>query len=202
MRKDKYGKTFWKRWWWTIPLVLLFGVGIVMLRMDFTSDAMRKDPDHIPDVPAKEAPVKGDEEELSTVFRKHGELKFNTPSGKTRAKIDIEIAEKTEKRAFGLMFRESMEADHGMLFIFEKPDIQSFWMKNTKIPLDMLFVDETGAIVRIVENTVPLTEDQVHCETPALYVVEVNAGFSAKHGIRIGDYIQWSRMETHDTDTP
>ena len=99
--------------------------------------------------------------------------------------IDAQVAQTPEQREIGLMFRPSMPANEGMLFTFERPAQQCFWMKNTLIPLDAAFVDDSGAIVNI-ERMKPQTLDG-HCsEKPVRYVLEMNDGWFAKRGIKPG----------------
>lgn len=101
----------------------------------------------------------------------------------------VEIAEDIDEQAIGLMYRTAMEEDHGMLFVFEEEKQRVFWMKNTKIPLDIIFVDASGAIVDIKENFQPcVVEDcEKYYSKPAMYALEVNAGLVQKHGIFVGD---------------
>jgi len=99
--------------------------------------------------------------------------------------IDAMLAQTPEQREIGLMFRATMAANEGMLFTFERPAQQCFWMKNTLIPLDAAFVDDGGAIVNI-EHMKPQTLDG-HCsEKPVRYVLEMNDGWFAKRGIKPG----------------
>lgn len=108
------------------------------------------------------------------------------------AKIDVEIAERPRDRARGLMFRKHMPEDKGMIFLFKsEPDVHQFWMRNTCIPLDMLFVDKDGVIVGIEEN-VPTMNDSTY-SVPCLssYVIEVNAGYCRRHGIVAGQKVEF-----------
>ncbi len=131
-------------------------------------------------------------EVMDIPFRKQGELSFiSQPSGDTLAMIDIEVADDSQLRARGLMYRRSIPENAGMLFVQGMEEIQSFWMKNTYIPLDILFVDANKEIVTIHANTTPLKEWNYASTKPALYVVEVNAGFSNRHNISIGDRIEF-----------
>jgi uncharacterized membrane protein (UPF0127 family) len=99
--------------------------------------------------------------------------------------IDAQLAQTPRQREIGLMFRESMPANEGMLFTFERPSQQCFWMKNTLIPLDIAFLDDSGAIVNI-ERMKAQTLDS-HCsEKPVRYVLEMNDGWFAKRGIKPG----------------
>ena len=106
-------------------------------------------------------------------------------------KIDIEKADNDMERQFGLMYRRTMEDTQGMLFLFDESTPQGFWMKNTYIPLDIMFVDENNVITTIHENTTPMSDKTVASKGNAKYVVEVNGGFSKKYGIKEGDRISW-----------
>jgi len=103
--------------------------------------------------------------------------------------IEAQLAQTAEQREIGLMFRTSMPANEGMLFTFERPAQQCFWMKNTLIPLDIAFVDDTGTIVN-VDRMKPQTLDG-HCsEKPVRYVLEMNDGWFAKRGIKAGSKLK------------
>lgn len=131
--------------------------------------------------------------QLGLNFDKEGELAFLSENGDTLAAIDIEIADDNAERRIGLMFRESMKENQGMLFIFPDEAIRSFWMRNTYMSLDMIFVNRNDEIVTIQKNTVPLTENSYFSTRPAVYVIEVNAGFADRHGIKVGGRISWKR---------
>jgi uncharacterized membrane protein (UPF0127 family) len=124
-------------------------------------------------------------------FTKEGELTFTDSLGVLKAKIDLEIADTEYDRQLGLMNRKVMKENEGMLFIFSRPDYQSFWMRNTLISLDMIFVNDRKQIVTIHKNTKILADESYSSSQPALYVVEVIAGFTDKHNIQIGDRINW-----------
>lgn len=129
-------------------------------------------------------------------FKKQGELEFlKAGSKKVISKIDIEIAENDSARMMGLMFRKSMEENRGMVFIFDKADIQSFWMKNTIIPLDLIYVSDKMEIVTIIKNAKPFSLESRPSTKPAQYVVEVNGGYTDKLGINTGDYIKFQKIE-------
>lgn len=131
-------------------------------------------------------------EAIDIPFRKQGELFFTSQqNGDTLAMIDIEVADNDQLRARGLMYRRTLPENAGMLFIQSLEEMQSFWMKNTYIPLDILFVNRDKEIVTIHANTTPLKEWNYASTKPAIYVVEVNAGFSNRHGINIGDRIEF-----------
>jgi uncharacterized protein len=128
-------------------------------------------------------------------FKKQGELKFLYGKNKKEIKsIDIEIASNDSSRMMGLMFRKSMEDTKGMLFIFPQSDMHSFWMKNTIMSLDIIFVNEDKEIVKIHKNTKPYSTESLPSGKPAIYVVEVIAGFTEKYGVKEGDKIEFVKQ--------
>lgn len=113
------------------------------------------------------------------------------PSGRL---IEAEIAKDPISRAKGLMFRSSLKENQGMLFIFENQDFHSFWMKNTLIPLDIIWISQEKKIVYYVENAAPCKNDPCPSYKPiqkAKYVLEVNAGLIKKEKIKIGDTLSF-----------
>lgn len=99
--------------------------------------------------------------------------------------IEAEVAQTSDERTIGLMYRRAMETNHGMLFVFEQPATQCFWMQNTLLPLSIAFVADDGAIVNIA-NMKPLTQDS-HCSAkPVRYALEMNQGWFVKRGIKPG----------------
>jgi hypothetical protein len=100
-----------------------------------------------------------------------------------------------EEQATGLMNRASLAPDRGMIFPFEAPREASFWMKNTLIPLDMIFVRADGTIANIEANTVPLSLQPVYSDGPVAAVLEIAGGRSAELGIDAGDKVEWSALE-------
>ncbi len=127
-------------------------------------------------------------------FMKEGELSFlSKASGKKIAHIDIEISDTPVKQSRGLMLRSFLPQNAGMLFIFDTSQPLAFWMKNTFISLDIVFVDEHRRIVTIQKNTTPLSEALIFSKKNAKYVVEVNAGLCEKYGIKEGDRIDFRR---------
>lgn len=132
-------------------------------------------------------------ENSAPVFKKEGELLFiSKDNNETLAVIDIEIADTDQKTMQGLMYRSSMPQNAGMLFLMPREDIQGFWMRNTYIPLDMIFVNSNKQIVTIHTNTTPMNESSYISTAPALYVVEVNAGYCNKNNIKEGDKIDFT----------
>jgi uncharacterized membrane protein (UPF0127 family) len=108
--------------------------------------------------------------------------------------IDVEVADTPTSRAQGLMYREQLPEDRGMIFVFATEDFHSFWMMNTYIPLDIIWINSNFSIVH-TEHAIPcIAEDRETCvlytpDQKALYVVEVNSGFVEEHGIGVGDTI-------------
>lgn len=101
----------------------------------------------------------------------------------------VELARTPAERAQGLMFRTSLAADGGMLFDFKELESVAMWMKNTLIPLDMLFIARDGRIVRIVERAVPLSLAPIPSGEPVLAVLELNGGTAARLGLKLGDRV-------------
>ena len=109
------------------------------------------------------------------------------PDAPGEPSITVELARTNRERMRGLMFRTHMDAGAGMLFDFPgTPSVRSFWMRNTCIPLDMLFITDDGFIAGIVENVPTLNEASRSIPCPVRYVLEVNAGWTRAHGVRAG----------------
>ncbi len=108
--------------------------------------------------------------------------------------VNVEVADTPDARAHGLMYRNELSANAGMLFVFPNASEQTFWMKNTPLPLDMIFIGSDRHIVGIVPDTRPFTTNPLGVGTPSQYVLEVNAGFSAKHGITAGNSVDFVRV--------
>ena len=117
-------------------------------------------------------------------------VRVDSPSGRSSA-VDVEVVRSAGEIERGLMFREKLAPDSGMLFIMPETANHAFWMKNTLIPLDMIFAAPDGAIVGIVENAEPLTTTTRSVGAPSRYVLEVNAGWSAAHGVASGDRMRF-----------
>jgi uncharacterized membrane protein (UPF0127 family) len=116
-------------------------------------------------------------------------LKIVTHDGKAHP-FRVEIADTDDTREEGLMFRKSLAADAGMLFDFKTPQEVAFWMKNTLIPLDMLFIDQRGVIVNIKANAKPLSETPIPAGAPVLGVLEIRGGRAKELGVRVGDKVE------------
>ena len=117
---------------------------------------------------------------------------MNLPRVKLSAgmhQIDAQVAMQSEQRQIGLMHRQEMPASEGMLFVFEQAGKQCFWMKNTLIPLTAAFVADDGTIVNLADMKPQVTDS--HCsEKPVRYVLEMNAGWFAKKGIKAGNKLK------------
>ncbi len=110
-------------------------------------------------------------------------------TGKSHA-FQVEVMRTDEQRAKGLMFRRYLAADRGMLFDFKAEQTVTMWMKNTFLPLDMIFIGKDGRIVGVAENTEPMSERVIPSGAPALAVLEVNAGTAARLGLKTGDRVR------------
>ncbi|MFQ5569292.1 MAG: DUF192 domain-containing protein [Rhodothermales bacterium] len=126
-------------------------------------------------------------------FRKDGALAFLRPDGSAIRAIEVEIAENPTARQTGMMNRRSMTLNQGMLFIFRDEAERNFWMKNTPIPLDIIFVNADMKIIHIAKRTRPLSEERVPSNGPAQYVVEVRGGFCDRFGLTEDASIRWQR---------
>lgn len=114
-------------------------------------------------------------------------LEVQTAQGVRRFRV--EIADDPQERERGLMYRTVMAEGEGMLFDFQQPQLLSFWMKNTLIPLDIIFIGADGRIINIAENTTPLSLEPVPSAGPGVAVLEIGGGLSAEFGIKAGDRV-------------
>jgi uncharacterized membrane protein (UPF0127 family) len=110
--------------------------------------------------------------------------------GSSSAVFDVEIADTYDARAKGLMFRKSLARFSGMLFFYDEPQSVSFWMENTLIPLDMIFMDHTGLVVNIHSNAVPLDRTAIFGGNDIFAVLEINGGLGKALGVQIGASMQ------------
>jgi uncharacterized membrane protein (UPF0127 family) len=141
----------------------------------------------------RRAPADDPEVRTSIPFRLDGTLRFLRPDGTPITGISIEIAETDSARTRGLMERDTIPPQVGMLFIMPREEIQSFWMASTPKSLDIIFVGSDSRIVSIGKYTTPFASENVTSTGPAKYVVEVAAGFADTHGLVPGDIISWAR---------
>lgn len=172
-------------WVWFVTAVFLIAIIGVIVNPQCQSDGSTPPP------PPNSGP------NLTGKFVREGTLTFltggNTASPTDSVRIEIEIADDPGSRSVGMMYRKSMRDDRGMLFIFEETKIQSFWMLNTPLSLDMIFVSPDSTINTIHERTIPHSRESHSSTAPSKYVIEVVAGFCDKHGIQVGDKVSWRR---------
>ncbi|WP_282123799.1 DUF192 domain-containing protein [Algibacter mikhailovii] len=125
-------------------------------------------------------------------FTKEGELVIYKAADSTEVKMDIEIADTDFDIETGLMYRNSMAQNQGMLFVFEDEKERFFYMKNTKIPLDLIYISANKKIVSFQKNAIPFDESSLPSHEPARYVLEINAGLIDNLSIKVGDSIHFS----------
>ncbi len=126
-------------------------------------------------------------------IRVDGTLDFVVGDSAVIHSINIEIADTKETRQRGLMNRRGIGLSEGMLFMFPAPDMLSFWMRNTALPLDIIFIDKDLNIVNIARRTKPLSDDFIRATALAQYVVEVRGGVSERYGITDSASVRWHR---------
>ncbi|NML40463.1 DUF192 domain-containing protein [Chitinophaga sp. G-6-1-13] len=127
-------------------------------------------------------------------FKKEASLAFLSKNkADTIRKIDIQLAQTDQQREDGLMYRKSMTDDQGMLFIFPDMEERSFWMKNTYISLDIIYLDDKLEIVSIQKYATPLSEQSLPSFKKAQYVLEVNGGFCDKYHVNYGDHVVYHK---------
>ncbi len=115
-----------------------------------------------------------------------GKVSFIKDESDTVSTVEVAVADNNQSRSEGLMNVNELPEDSGMLFIFENDQSRSFWMANTPLPLDILFVNSDMNIVRIHRNTQPYSQESIQSDAPARFVVEVNGGYTIEHDIREG----------------
>jgi len=142
-------------------------------------------------------------QELITIHKKYFNQNFDNyqyplkivdDHDKTLMAIKVAIAKTNEQRALGLMYLKKLPIDKGMIFIFDQLDVLNFWMKNTFIPLDILFIDQNHQIIKIKENCQPLNESIISSELKAINAIEINAGLVKKYNIKIGNKIIFDKL--------
>jgi len=119
------------------------------------------------------------------------QIALTVRSGPRTHRFVAEVARSPDEQATGLMNRQALAPDRGMIFPYDPPQNASFWMKNTLIPLDMIFIRADGSIARIEANTVPLSLEPVPAGEPVAAVLEIAGGRSAELGIQPGDKVDW-----------
>ncbi|WP_025762561.1 DUF192 domain-containing protein [Dyadobacter tibetensis] len=164
-----------------ILLLIVVLAGLAYIAVPFINPSFHNDSARLPHA---ESAASG------PTFKKQGDLWF-LKNGQKLKRIDIEFAATAEARNLGLMYRTSLPDSAGMLFVYEEAAPRVFWMKNTYIPLDIIYVGANKKIVSISKNTSPHSEENIASEAAAQFVVEVNAGFTTNHQIEVGDVISF-----------
>ena len=126
-------------------------------------------------------------------FTQEGTLKITKPDSTVAASLKIEIAETDYETETGLMYRKSMAENEGMLFIFDEIQERYFYMKNTNIPLDIIYIKADKTIGSIAKNAEPLNEESLPSGVPIQFVLEINARLSDKWNLQPGDSVSWER---------
>jgi len=129
-------------------------------------------------------------------FSKEGTLVFLNQEQDTIKQVELEIADNDQERTQGMMYRSSMSYDRAMLFIMEYERNQSFWMLNTKLSLDIIYINGNKEIVTIYKHTQPHSQSPIPSFKKAKYVVETAAGFCDKFGVKEGDFIEFFRLDS------
>lgn len=144
--------------------------------------------------PVSACNASGDDSELglSPAGMEQKVVTVTTSDGKTHD-FTVEVARTPEEQQRGLMFRQELAKDRGMIFFYEPADPASFWMKNTYVSLDLIFIRPDGTIARISENAIPLSIEPHLSIEPVSAVLEINGGLSAEYGIKEGDKVVWPR---------
>lgn len=141
----------------------------------------------------KEEKTANDKDKVIVKFKKEGVLTITKAESDSIIKnLDIEIADDDYETQTGLMYRTNLETNHGMLFIFPDAQMRNFYMKNTKIPLDIIYIDEELTIVSFQKNAKPMDETSLPSDAPSKYVLEINGGLSDEWQLVIGDKISFS----------
>lgn len=134
-------------------------------------------------------------EDTIPAFRADGTVSFFHADSTHFLDVTVEISDTPAARAQGLMHRLTLPENSGMLFVYPEAAQRGFWMKDTPLSLDMIFVDSNGQILNIVHSTRPFSTERSFSVAPAQYVVEVIAGFTKEQGIDSTAFIQWKRFD-------
>jgi uncharacterized membrane protein (UPF0127 family) len=113
--------------------------------------------------------------------------------------FQVEIADTPAKREMGLQYRRELAPDRGMIFLFPREEALTFWMKNTPIPLDIIFINGERKIVGIVENTIPFSLEARSVGGSSKYVLEISAGLSRRYGFKAGDSVRFEGFSPETT---
>lgn len=161
------------------PLVIALGLSVCACR---TASSTESQPD-TSKTPALAAPA--------PVAKAPARVTLSPPGGES-VTVDVEVVDTPDSRQRGLMYRKQLAPDAGMLFLFERPEQHTFWMHNTLVPLDMIFITADWSVLGIVENATPLTDAPRAVSGESQYVLEVNAGYSRRHGLAPGTSVHYA----------
>lgn len=139
------------------------------------------------------APQKSQPPATTQLEKPPAQVFLNAKDGAT-IQVTVEIADTPASRNQGLMYRQSLADNAGMLFLFANETVHAFWMKNTLIPLDMIFIRADMSVAGVVENAEPMTETSRSVNAPTQYVLEVNGGFAAKYGVGAGTRVRFENV--------
>ena len=118
----------------------------------------------------------------------------------TEIPIKVEIADTSAKRTLGLQYRQEMAEDHGMLFLFTEERIQTFWMKDTSISLDLIFINRQKSIVGIVHRAAPFSTASIAVRYPSQFVLEIKGGVATQHNIKVGDSVRFEEIDLRSVE--
>lgn len=110
------------------------------------------------------------------------------------ARVTVEVAQRAEQIEQGLMHRTQLPVDHGMLFVMGREKVWAFWMQDTLIPLDMIFITRDLTVAGIVHRAIPRSQDRRRVAAPSLYVLEVNGGWASQHGVAPGAKVRFENL--------
>lgn len=130
-----------------------------------------------------------------TSFQKEGTLTFYQPDGTELKTINVQIADTDAERQRGLMRQRTLGFNRGMLFIFDEVNTGGMWMKNTPLPLDIVFVAPDSQVINIARRTTPFSEESIEPTAPRKFVVEVRSGFANRYGLSDSTRVRWMRTE-------
>jgi hypothetical protein len=165
---------------------------IAMVTVACSRDGDGADPGPGPSSPAQGASHRADGKQPAELGAGHVVI---TNAAGEQLRVAVEVARTEDQRDRGLMFRERMDYDHGMVFLFDREKIQRFWMKNTLIPLDMIFIRADMTVAGVVEHAEPLTTTSRFVDAPSQYVLEMNGGWARDNGVAAGAVVRFEGFE-------
>ena len=132
---------------------------------------------------------------LSSLFACRSGSRVVLKGGDKEIRVKVEVADTHAKRTMGLQYRQELAEDQGMLFLFAEERVQTFWMKDTPISLDLIFINGRKTIVGIVHRAVPFSTASLSVSSPSQFVLEVNGGFARTHGIEAGQDVRFEGLD-------